>query len=641
KLEAICFFLLLSLEAAAQAPLYSECQGCWSADSLGNHRVAVRYRGVEGGVAHVIISWRRRDTQPESKRIIVQDSATEARVMNVALRSITRETGDILFEPVSGKGTSYVYYMPYHNEGRSNYPKVVYWRQDTTASAGWMQRVGREAAGDRAAARSYAGGGTGKERGDWPVNTIVTGFQAIDTFNSFYPMEVTATARETAVLVGRYEGAPFLVFPEDRRYPIRMRRDLPFRWIQTGPGRSLEGAADQGEFYAYQLGIYALRPLHEVEVTFRPLVRAGGATIPVSAMTCLNTGGVDYEGKPFVRTVAVPKGDVQPLWCIIHVPVAGAGTYTGTVQVKAGGLSRSIPIRLEVSGKLSVDGGVGHPAKMTRLQWLNSTLAQENTVIAPYTPLEIVGDTLIRFLGRDIRLRSQGFPEQIRTYFTPEMTEMTAQPTDLLAEGIHFHFIRRSDGKDMRLKHAGVTFIQRTPGTVSWTAADVSDSLRMDVEGKLEFDGFLAYTIRVTALRDLDLKDIDMHIPFRPEVARYMMGLGRKGGYRPDSMYRWKWDAAHKNQDGAWIGTVNAGLQFSLRDQHYERPLNTNFYLQKPLVSPASWANGNKGGIDAGIKGRSMLVNSYSGLRQLRKGDTLYYNFNLLITPFHALNTDF
>ncbi|HLX65412.1 MAG TPA: glycoside hydrolase domain-containing protein, partial [Puia sp.] len=299
------------------------------------------------------------------------------------------------------------------------------------------------------------------------------------------------------------------------------------------------------------------------------------------------------------------------------------------------------PVQLTVKGSTASDHGVGTPAEMTRLPWLNSTLAQENTVIAPYTPLEIVGDSVIHLLGRSIRLGRQGFPVQIQTFFTPEMTEMTERPTDLLAEGIHFHFVRKTDGKDMPLSPGGVTFGQRSPGTVSWNAVSTSDTLRMEVSASLEFDGFLSYTVKVIALADIDLKDIVMHIPFEPGAATYLMGLGRKGGYRPDSLFRWKWDVAHKNQDGAWIGSVNAGLQFSLRDQHYVRPLNTNFYLQKPLIAPSSWANGDKGGIDIGIKGRSMLVNNYSGQRQMRKGDTLYYNFNLLVTPFHILNTDF
>jgi hypothetical protein len=36
-----------------------------------------------------------------------------------------------------------------------------------------------------------------------------------------------------------------------------------------------------------------------------------------------------------------------------------------------------------------------------------------------------------------------------------------------------------------------------------------------------------------------------------------------------------------------------------------------------------------------------MLANNYSGPRRMRKGDTLFFNFNLLVTPFHTLNTDF
>jgi hypothetical protein len=143
----------------------------------------------------------------------------------------------------------------------------------------------------------------------------------------------------------------------------------------------------------------------------------------------------------------------------------------------------------------------------------------------------------------------------------------------------------------------------------------------------------------VTALKDLSLKDATMHIPMMPDKTDYFMGLGQKGGKRPEQL-TWKWDVAHKNQDGGWIGAVDAGLQFSLRDEHYSRPLNTNFYLQKPLVLPQSWGNENKGGIDIGLKGKSVLVNSYSGARELKKGDVLYYNFNLLITPFHPINTE-
>jgi len=611
--------LILPVVVRAQTIPYTSCPGCWDPDSLGNHRVSVR-SNVAGAVAYVHIPWRLRVSDPAAHRIIVEDAKTERRVLNATTGALTRESGDVYFEPVSGKGLYYIYYLPYRNEGRSNYPKGIYWRPDTTASAQWLASVRR----------------------DMPANCSVTAFQSIDSFNTFYPMEVIATAKETAGLKAKYAGRAFLVFPEDREHPIRMKNDLPYRWIGKGPGEVITGTAVRGEWYAYQLGLYAIEDVENVEVRFSALQGAAGAAmIPAGNSSCINTGGISYDGKPFGKDVKVQAGEVQPLWCGIDIPRDIApGLYKGTVTVVAGGKQWKGNIAIRVGEKQLDDGGAGTPQKMTRLKWLNSTLAQENTVIAPYTPLTIQGDTLIGLLGRDLRLSQQGFPEQIRTFFTPEMTAIGGTPNNLLAENIHFHFTRASDGKDIRLKSEGIHFTERTPGTVRWQAISAANDLRMDVGASLEFDGFLAYTVKVIALQDLDLKDITMHIPFEKAAAVYMMGLGRKGGYRPDSMVHWKWDVAHRNQDGAWIGTVNAGLQYSLRDERYVRPLNTNFYLQKPLVDPSSWDNGGRGGIDVGIKGKSMLANNYSGPRHMNKGDTLYYNFNLLITPFHPLNTD-
>lgn len=56
---------------------------------------------------------------------------------------------------------------------------------------------------------------------------------------------------------------------------------------------------------------------------------------------------------------------------------------------------------------------------------------------------------------------------------------------------------------------------------------------------------------------------------------------------------------------------------------------------------PTSWGNDNKGGIKISENDSTVWVNNYSGARTMKKGEVLYYNFNLLITPFHTINTDF
>lgn len=208
--------------------------------------------------------------------------------------------------------------------------------------------------------------------------------------------------------------------------------------------------------------------------------------------------------------------------------------------------------------------------------------------------LTVQGDSLISLRGTRIQLSRQGFPEQIDS---------------LLAENIHFHFTRASDGKDIRLTGGGVRFTRRDRGRVEWNATNASDELRMEVVASLRTEGRLAYKVTVTAMQDLDMKDITMHIPFRPENAKSMIGLGLQNGPLPDSNYRWKWETGQKGPAGAWIAGAKGELRYSLE--------------------PGAWNNEGKGGVVIGIKGKSMLVNNYSGPRHLQKGDRLHFNFDL------------
>lgn len=622
-ITGICLVMLFVLKIDAQSIKYTVPENVWNADSLGNHRAVVSYVGL-GNVAKVSISWRRRDQNPQDKRIIVQDAKTGQKVNNIKIVSVTRELGVILFEPTSGSGIYYVYYLPYKNEGQSNYPKGVYLNPEITASQSWLQSA------------------PVTHTGTLKLNAECHEIQSIDAFNSFYPMEIIATQNETNQLKATYKNEPFLVFPEDRIYSIRMTNDLPQRWIQKSITNSFNGTADKGENYTFQLGIYALQNIKNIKVEFADLINLSGNKIAGEALNCINTNGITYDAKPLKSMVNVNEGKVQALWISLKIPTSiTAGIYKGIAKVSAADKpAKNIAINITINNKEAVEGAIADPTKMTRLHWLNSTLAQENTVIAPYTPLDIVGDTAVGLLGRNVIINKDGFPKQIQTFLTEEMTGYQKEPNNLLYEGIHFHFTKKSDGKDYKLKSDGIHFTTKTAGTVQWQSSSKNDSLQMDVNASLEFDGFMQYTVKVIALQDLDFKDIVMHIPFQKDMAHYFMGLGQKGENRPDSV-KWKWDVANKNQDGAWIGNVNAGLQFSLRDEKYVRPLNTNFYLQKPLLLPTSWGNENKGGVDVFIKGASMLANSYSGPRSMKKGDTLYYNFNLLITPFHAINTQF
>ena len=621
KMKQILFCLLLAAccnVAVAQEIKYISKNNDWDPDSLGNHRVVLTLNHTDGKVAKAFIEWRRNDQHPENKDLFVVDSATNKRIGNISVTSTSRENCTLYFEPVSGDQKYFVYYLPYKVDRKSNYPNAKYLKPEQTASDDWSQSINTAVI----------------------ENARVECIESINAINNFYPMEVIATKAETDSLIHQNAGRSYFVFPEDRLHSIRMKYDLPQRWILKGVKNVFTGDAKRGENYTYQLGIYPVtKDLSGVKLTFSALKSKTGRQISPKVMSCLNTNGVDFRGGVFNHSVDVAKGDVQALWCLVNIPSATlAGTYSGYVIVSAKNAENTkIGIRLTVGKAIAVRGGVNEPWKQTRLTWLNSAIAQKNEVIKPYIPL-VVKDNSIALLGRKVILDKTGFPKNIETYFTPEMTSFSTTAKQVINSPIELK-AENSNGLE-QWQSKGVKFTETEAGTVKWIAENTSANLQMDVSGSLEFDGFSSYTVKVTALQDVNLNDIRMEIPFNKDAAKYIMGLNLKGEKRPDH-YEWKWDVAHKSQDGAWLGDVNAGLQYSLRDENYVRPLNTNFYLQKPLLLPTSWGNDNKGGIAISENGNTVLVNNYSGNRSLKKGDVLYYNFTMLITPFHPINTDF
>ncbi len=577
----------------------------WDPDRFGNHRAVLQVTASADAVrAH--IPWRCRDGAIAEKNLKVVDARTGNEILNVLRIEINREFGDIAFQPASGPGTYFVYYLPYEISGRANYPTVTYpaWRD--RANPEWLARV---------------------RPATLPAARFV-GLESIDEFNSFSPMEMIATREEVQALLTRHPGQKYFVFAEDRSRPIRMAHDLPQSWAERGPGQPFSGTAMKGEFYAFQLGVWAARTrLSDVHVRFE----TGG-------FRCFNQGGVDWRSRPFTRVVNVEKGDIQPLWCGVQVSDdAMLREISTTITVSAAGETETrLPFRLAITPDRVRNAGDDVPARLSRLRWLDSTLAADDGLVAPYTPVQVKGRT-VSVLGRQVTLGPMGFPDSIRSYFDIEMTHLAQAPREVLAAPVRLA-MKDAAGRELQWTGAGVRFTKQAEGAVEWVSHGRAGPIDAAVEARTEFDGNMEFSVALTSRAPASLQDVALEIPLRADVARYAMGLGLKGGRAP-SRFDWKWDVKH-NQDGAWIGDVNAGLQFSLHDDRYSRPLNTNFYLSKPLVMPASWANDGKGGCRFERRDTSYFVHCFSGPRVFRAGETQHYDLRLLLTPFHTIDPE-
>jgi hypothetical protein len=582
-------------------------------ESWGNHRAVVVADRTDGADAVLVtIPWRRHDRDPAAKSIVVVDAASGEPVRNALAVRVENVSGDVIFQPNPNSSVYHVYYMPWGSTG-GYYPRITYIDAAPTPDASWERSARSARLADLLRART-------------------THIQSVNEFHSFFPMEVIASTSETAEFMSRATDGWALI-PEHRDYPVRMRRFIPQHWVDRGETDVFHSRVLRDESFAFQLvAVAGDAPLNDIRVAF-----AGFPSEWYGTLTCFNCGGTNEKGERFEKDVSVPSGAVQPLWIGLRVPEdQRPGTYEGEVTVSARERgSKTIRVSLEVEDARARNAGFDHPELMTRLAWLNSTAGSDpDLIIEPFEPVRIDGRSL-SILGRRVDLGASGLPENIFSYFTPELTHFADEPDDLLARPLALEVV--IGGRSERFQAAEYEVQQETRGRARWTVESRSDRLSMQVDGALEYDGMLDYRISLVALSDLEVDDIVLPVSLLPDGAEYMLGLGFRGGKRPGRV-DWNWKIEN-HQEGVWLGGVHKGLQYVLRDENYERPLNTNFYQNQPLHMPPSWFNGGRGGIRIETEPGTVTAVNYSGARNLAAGDSLHFNVRFLITPFKPIDT--
>lgn len=623
KLLTVCAIALLIAGCTSKKKEIEFTTGEWKEDSLGYHRVVIENK-ADADAVFVEVPWRRRDKKPWNKKVILTCDKTEKIVDNIFCLSSDNERGRFVFQPVNGAGKYFLYYLPGKMEGRSNYPTVNYPPPVQTADNAWIELHNLR---DSLSVASLPG-------------AHVSAIQSRDVFNSFYPMEIIATGKELRSMLENYSGKTYLLFPEDHSHSIRMYDYLPLRWIEKGPSDIIEGEAKKGEYFTFQVGLYCIKDsIESLEISFSDLTADGGnIVVHHDSISSFNTGGINWDGMSFSKKVSVAEGKVQPLWFGFMIPEeSDARKIRGKMVINPlGHEPETLRIKIRILNELINNHGDDNPYLMTRLRWLNSDIAFDDEITEPFIAIEKEQKSL-KILGRQIDIGSCGLPSRYLTYYNPSNTALEAEPENVLAAPMKMD-IYRSNGSQIYFVNEEPVFEKTGPGKYTWKTLCKSSAIEMQAEGSLEFDGFSSIRINIQAIQDIDLSDIRLAMQIRKKFATYFMGLGLRGGQRPYYI-SWKWDRM-KHQEGAWVGNVNGGLQFTLRDDNYERPLNTNFYREKPLIMPEGWYNNGKGGINISSNEYTASINCYSGSRSMKKGDELILTINLLFTPFKLIETN-
>jgi len=622
----LCLTMILFYTSVAQEKLkYSTPAVPWEGP-LGNHRAIVEVSRPSPAV-HLNFEWRRHDKNVSERRFIIVHADSKDTVANIYRVQVNNDRCELIFGPVKA-GKYYFYYLPYYPSKGEGYFNSDYLPKEANPDDVWVNE-------------------NKIRNGKYQKLTKATllGVESRTDFDSFYPMEVTASETEKAQLQRKAKRS-FMLFPEDRKFPIRMLDNIPARWMGRFPVDKFSGAASRNEYYTFQVGLWALKDVENVQVQFSAL-KGDKYVLPASALTCFNTGGTDAFGKPFTKKLHVKQTMVQPLWIGVDLPEnVPPGVYAGSLMVTtANGEKQDLPIQITVNNVLLADRGDAETWRHSRLRWLNSTAGIDEKNVAPYRPISMLEKGGFDLTGKRIFFDANGMPASIKVYGE----EVLAAPVNLsvFAGGGKVKF--KGDGNAERIKQAD--------GIVANLYRQTSGQLKLATRSDIESDGWMKYTFEIEALEDVNMTDVRLNIPYRKEASKYIMGMGLVGTETPLSRDA-KWDGPYNSFlakeapggllrfdngpdvnygpfDAFWLGGTHAGLHCELRGAAYTGPMLREFKASPPT----SWYNQGKGGFQIRTEEKQLNATAYSGERMLKKGEKIVFECALLITPVKPLDT--
>jgi len=593
--------VILSVSCASKhESFYSVPDIPWP-DSYGSHRAIIEI-DEPADLVKLDLLWRRHDRSPEMKQFIIVNAETNDTIKNIHRLSVNNERCELVFGPVKKPGTYFFYYLPYAIQKDYGFYNKGYLRPEESSEE-WVKKYQLEVPE------------VINKLADARVKTI----QSRTEFDSFYPMEVIPTKEEKTIFLSGKD-QDYLLFPESREHPIRMKDEMPLKWITAGTMNEFQGEALKNEYFAFQIGLYALnKDIENVKVEFSGL-KHGESGIAADRFTCFNTGGIDPFGEPFEKRIDVNKGMVQPLWIGIDVPETIApGVYHGSVIVQAANAeAQTIKVQLKLNNEVISDRGDSEPWRHSRLRWLNSTLGIDDEPTGIYKPIKALGNRKYDFSGKILGMAESGMPGSIEVYGT----EVLQQPIKLIVE--------TPKGSIEFSKPGEIEMLKNESGIMRGSWKSYADDLELNGIGTIEADGYIHFKVRFKAEKDITLRDVRLEIPLKNEVARYMMGMGLPGGDVP-KRHDAKWEGPH---DSFWIGNSQGGLWCELRGGDYHGPLLNLYHPDYP----ESWNNNGKGGfkIRKGQKVTNAVV--YSGRRNMKEGESIEFEWALLMTPVKKIN---
>lgn len=348
-----------------------------------------------------------------------------------------------------------------------------------------------------------------------------------------------------------------------------------------------------------------------------------------SQMYCINTHVTDKFGKTFEKSVSLTSGNIQPLFFVIPSNNENNGNTSENVIIfRTDKGQQMLTVNVNFTNEKVENKGYNDLCRLSRLNWLNSTRFLNNSPVAPYFVPEINGNT-VRVLGRDITFGKNALPEQAAFYYD-ESIQVTGNVQKKLFRSPMEFLIDSENAVYEQPK------IINDNGSVLLCSKAQTDSVKIEINGILHYEGSIDYSITVTALKDFSTDNISLKSEINSDCSEYMNGLGEVGGKSKNLNFSWN---SEKHHDCLYICSVNAGLRIKWKAENYVKPLINIYYKNMPLNVPVStWDNNSNGNIIFSKNENTSSVIAQTGDFKMSKGEIRNFNFEIHFTPLKPID---
>ena len=409
-------------------------------------------------------------------------------------------------------------------------------------------------------------------------------------------------------------------------------------------GTTLNGTAQPGELYAFQLGVWAVHKpvtLSLATVDWTDLSSGdAAAAIPSRLITCSNIEGVDFRGQAFTQAKTIPKGTLGSVWLLVPVPPdAAPGTeYTGRLTVE-----HVFDIELTVNKTATApipNAGADDLWRMARLGWLDSTLGIDRSVSAPYSPVTVAdgASSIVVEVSQHNRSVSFGGAGGGSGFTLVDAISVAGKPVLAASVVVAVDGDTIVGGAPTLARHDAASAMIVRIGRSAGKDLLVNSTVEVNYDGYIE----VAIALQATGASALTkLRNVSVTWTLPVAAAKYAMGLGKEGYTRSNTYpagigFNWTADNTNNGRNQLWVGNYNRGLRMKWKGESsdWNSPLHTQF------LGPPLWAgdSGISGGITMSPEDDcNVVITGFTGLIVVNRTAKVL-KLDMLVTPVKELD---